>query len=127
MAAVTKVKPRFVSPVGYEEIDVCELLEDVEAGDLLQFTGDMSDGQAVMQLVPANATEQVDGVALQTGFAGQRGFDFGIVFEMDGFSGLAPGDLVYADAAVAGGLNTTANGDPVGKCVRGTRIRFHLM
>lgn len=128
MAAVTRVKPRFVSPVGYEELDVCELLEDVQPGDLLEYTGIMSSGQAVMRILPAGADAEPDGVALKAGYAGERGFDIGIVFEMDGFSGLTPGDPVYPAgvAGVNGGIDTTVNGRVIGKAIRGTRIRFHL-
>lgn len=128
MAAVVRVKPRFVSPVGYEEIDVCELTEDVVAGDLLEYTGVMNDNQALMRKLPAGANAEADGVALKDGFAGQRGFDFGVVFEMDGFSGLTPGDLIHSSSAVSGGLDTTVNGTApaIGKAIRATRIRFHL-
>lgn len=128
MAAVVKVKPRFVSPVGYEEIDVCELTEVVAAGDLLEYTGVISDNMPLMRKLPAAANAEADGIALQAGFAGQRGFDVGIVLEMDGFSGLTPGDPIHSSAAVAGGLDTAVNGTAlsVGKAIRASRIRFHL-
>jgi hypothetical protein len=128
MAAVVRIKPRFVSPVGYEEVDVCELTEDVSAGDLLEFTGVVNDNQALMRKLPAAADAEADGIALKDGFAGQRGFDFGVVLEMDGFSGLTPGDAIHSSSAVAGGLDTTVNGTalPIGKAIRTSRIRFHL-
>lgn len=129
MPPVVKVRARAVSPVGYEWGDVCELLEDVAAGDLLEFTGAMSDGQPVMRRLPAGANAEADGVALQAGFAGKRGFDYGIHYEIDGFSAGTPGDLVYPAGAggVAGGLDTTVNGRPVGKFVKPTRIRFQIL
>lgn len=105
MAAVTRVKPRHVAPVGYEWIDVCELTEDVAAGDLLQFTGVMSDNLPLMRKCPTGSVP--DGIALKAGFAGQRGFDVGIHCEMDGFSGLTPGAKVYQSGSVAGGEDTT--------------------
>ena len=128
MAAVTKVKPRFVSPVGYEEIDTCELTEAVVAGDLLEYTGVTNDNQPLMRKLPAGAAAEADGIALKDGYAGQRGFDVGITLEMDGFSGLTPGDAIHSSSTVAGGLDTTANGAAlsVGKAVRTTRIRFHF-
>jgi hypothetical protein len=138
MAAVVRVKPRHVAPVGYEWIDVCELVEDVLAGDLLQFTGVVNDNMTLMRKLPAGANAEPDGVALKDGFAGQRGLDYGIHCEMDGFSGLIPGALIYSSSAVAGGQDTTPNGatpaaaaPPVsyglaGKAVRATRIRFQL-
>ena len=138
MAAVVKVKPRHVAPVGYEWIDVCELTEDVAPGDQLEFTGLSNDNLPLMRKLPAGANAESDGVALKTGFAGQRGFDYGIHCEMDGFSGLTPGDLIYTSSAVAGGLDTTPNGATpaaaappvsyglVGKAIKPTRIRFQI-
>lgn len=138
MAAVTRVKPRHVAPVGYEWIDTCELTEDVVAGDLLEFTGVMNDNMPLMRKLPAGANAEPDGVALKDGFAGQRGFDYGIHSEMDGFSGGTPGDSVYSSASVSGGLDTSPNGvtpaaaaPPVsyglcGKFVKPSRIRFQI-
>ena len=128
MAAVVRVKPRHVSPVGYEWIDVCELFEDVVAGDFLQFTGTVNSNMPVMKKCPAVANAEPDGIALKAGYAGQRGLDYGIHCEVDGFSGLTPGQLIYSSAAVAGGQDTAANGTaPVsGKAVRANRIRFTL-
>jgi hypothetical protein len=128
MAAVVRVKPRHVAPVGYEWIDTCELTEDVVAGDFLEFTGVMSDNLPLMSKLPAGADAEPDGIALKDGFAGQRGFDYGIHCEMDGFSGLTPGDLIFSSAAVAGGQDTAANGNaPVsGKVIKPSRIRFQI-
>lgn len=138
MAAVTKVKPRHVAPVGYEWIDVCELTEDVNAGDLLEFTGVTNDNLPLMRKLPAAANAEPDGIALKGGFAGERGFDYGIHTEMDGFSGLTPGDPIYSSAAVAGGLDTAPNGVTpaaaappvsyglVGKAIKASRIRFQI-
>lgn len=128
MAAVVRVKPRHVAPVGYEWIDICELTEDVVAGDFLEFTGVMSDNLPLMRKLPAGASAEPDGIALKDGYAGQRGLDYGIHCEMDGFSGLTPGDLVFSSAAVAGGQDTAANGTaPVsGKAIKPSRIRFQI-
>jgi hypothetical protein len=129
MAAVTRVKPRHVAPVGYEWIDVCELTEDVLAGNLLEFTGVMNDNLPLMRKLPAGAAAIADGIALKDGFAGQRGFDYGVHTEMDGFSGLTPGDLIYSSAAVAGGADTAPNGaaPAIGKAIKPSRIRFQIL
>ncbi len=126
MAAVVRVKPRHVAPVGYEWIDVCELTEAVVAGDYLEFTGVMNDNLPLMRKLPAGAAAEPDGIALKDGYAGQRGFDYGIHTEMDGFSGLTPGDLIYASAAVAGGQDTAVEGVASGKAVKPSRIRFTI-
>ena len=128
MPPVVRVKARHVSPVGYEWIDVCELSEDVEAGDNLEFTGTVNEGLPVMRKLPAGENAEADGVSLKKGFAGARGHDYGIHTEMDGFSGLTPGELVYAAGAggANGGQDTTANGTPIGKAVLATRIRFQF-
>lgn len=128
MAAVVRVKPRHVAPVGYEWIDVCELTEGVVSGDFLEFTGVMNDNLPLMRKLPAGANAEPDGIALKDGYAGQRGFDYGIHCEMDGFSGGTPGDLVYSSAAVAGGQDNAANGTaPVsGKFIKPSRIRFQI-
>lgn len=128
MAAVVRVKPRHVAPVGYEWIDTCELTEAVVAGDFLEFTGVMSDNMPLMRKLPAGANAEPDGIALKDGYAGQRGLDYGIHCEMDGFSGLTPGDLIFSSAAVAGGQDTAANGTaPVsGKAIKPSRIRFQI-
>jgi hypothetical protein len=129
MAAVTRVKPRHVAPVGYEWIDVCELTEAVVAGDYLKFTGSSNDNMPLMQKLPAAANAEPDGIALKDGYAGQRGFDYGIHCEMDGFSGLTPGALIHASAAVAGGQDTAVNGTgvPRAKAVKTSRIRFTIL
>ena len=138
MAAVTRVKARHVAPVGYEWIDTCELYEDVVAGDLLEFTGTVTDNMPVMRKLAAGANAEADGVALKDGFAGQRGFDYGIHCEMDGWSGMTPGAPLYSSASTAGGIDTSANGVTptagaapvsyglVGKAVKATRIRFQI-
>lgn len=107
MAAVTKVKARNCTPVGYEVNDVCVLSEAVTAGDLLVFTGAITNGMPVMSKAPTTVTE-AHGIATKDGFAGQQGFDFGIQGEMDGFANLTPGAPLYPSGSVAGGIDTTA-------------------
>lgn len=127
MAAVTKVKPRSVQIPGYELNDVCELVAAVDAGDLLVYNGVEVNGMPQMVRATAGAGE-ADGIALRDGYAGERGFDVGIIGEMDGFAGLTPGAGLYPSASVAGGIDTTR---PTGaaaqiKAVRSTRIRFNF-
>ncbi len=107
MAAVNRVKARPCTPVGYEVVDKVQLDGDVVAGDLLTYTGDVSEGQSVMEKAPAGTVE-AHGIALQDGYEGQRGFSVGIQGEMDGFSGLTPGDPLFPSDAVAGGLDDSA-------------------
>ncbi|HEY0006927.1 MAG TPA: hypothetical protein VGB17_19260 [Pyrinomonadaceae bacterium] len=128
MAAVTRVKARPCTPVGYEVVDRVELAEDVVAGDLLVFTGAMSEGQAVMEKAGTSEIEP-DAIALQDEFAGKRGYSVGIQGEMDGFSGMTPKTPLYPSGSTAGGLDTTA---PEGaviriKAVTATRIRYNFV
>lgn len=128
MAAITVVKARACSPPGYEVNDTCELADDVTAGDLLVLSGTVSGGLPVMEKAPTTALEP-DGIALQDGYDGQRGFSYGIQGEMDGFSGLTPGALLYPSGTTAGVIDDTK---PTGaanriKAVTTTRIRYNLL
>lgn len=120
MAAVTRVKARPCTVVGYEVVEVGTLAEAVVAGDLLK------NGASGWSKAAAGATE-ADGIALQDGYAGQSGFSIGIQGEMDGFSGLTPGAALYPSATVAGGLDTTAAGVIRVKATRATRIRYNFV
>lgn len=124
ISAFTAAKP--CTPVGYEVVDKVQLSVAVTAGQLLKYTGSSSDGMAIMGLAAAGATE-VDGIALQDGYAGQRGFSVGIQGEMDGFVSLTPGTALYPSGSVAGGIDTTAAGVIRMKAVRTTRIRFNFV
>lgn len=126
MAAVTRVKARPCTPVGYEVVDKVELGEAVTAGDLLKYNGSTNDGQSIVVKAAAAATE-ADGIALQDGFSGQRGFSMGLHGEMDGFSGMTPGTALYPSATVAGGLDTTAAGAIRVKAVKAARIRYNFV
>lgn len=127
MASVTRSSPHFVSPPGHEVTDKCELSEDVSAGDLLAYTGAMSAGQPVMQKCPTG--DEPDGIALKDGKSGKRGFDVGIVGEMDGFSGLSPGADLYASTTTPGDIDDASGSGTAApiKAVRKTRIRFSFV
>lgn len=123
MAAITRVKGRPVTPVGYEVNDKGTLTEDVTAGDLLK------NGSSGWSKAPITGITEADGIALQDGYSGQSGFSIGIHGEMDGFSGMTPGTSLYPSTATAGGLDTTAI---TGAAVRvkartATRIAFNFV
>jgi hypothetical protein len=120
MAAVTRVKARPVTPVGYEVVDKGNLTENVVAGDQLK------NGANGWSKLAAGQTE-ADGIALQDGYAGQGGFSIGIQGEMDGFSGMTPGTPLYPSPSVAGGLDTIAAGAIRVKATTPTRIRYNFV
>ena len=102
MAAVTRVKARPCTPVGYEVVEkAATLTEDVTAGDLLTL-GASGWSKAGTSTVSAH------GIALQDGYAGQKDASVGIQGEMDGFSGMTPGTPLYPSGTTAGGLDTVA-------------------
>lgn len=107
MAAVTRVKSRPTTVVGYEVNDKGSAAEALTAGDLLKITGATANDAPVWSRLPAGQTE-ADGIALQDFYAGQAGISVGIHGEMAGFSGLTPGAPLYPSATVAGGLDTSA-------------------
>jgi len=126
MAAVTVVKARPCTPVGYEVNDKCVLSGAVTAGDCLKFTGAVSNGLPVMAKATGGATE-VDGIALTDGYDGQAGYSYGLQGEMDGFSGMTPGTAIYPAPSTAGGWDTSAAGAIRAKAITATRIRYNLV
>ncbi|HYP18611.1 MAG TPA: hypothetical protein VEY08_00950 [Chloroflexia bacterium] len=125
MAAVTVVKARYVTPVNYEVIDKCVLSEAVVAGDQLVFTGTVTNGLPVMSKAPTAGITEAHGMAIKDGYAAQEGFEVLIQGEMDGFSGLTPGNPIYPSTATAGKLDTTAIASATVRvrAIRATRIR----
>ncbi|OJW05787.1 MAG: hypothetical protein BGO39_05005 [Chloroflexi bacterium 54-19] len=105
MAAVTRVKARPVTPVGYEVNDKGTLTEDVIAGDQLVISGEVANVKQWSKC-PTTAKE-ADGIALTDGFNGGVA-DVGIQGEMDGFSGMTPSTPLYPSGTTTGGLDTTA-------------------
>lgn len=128
MAAVTRTKARPVTPVGYEVVDKVTLGADVVAGDQLIYNGSTSNGLSVM-VKATTSTIEAHGIALQDGYNGQSGFSVGIQGEIDGFSGMTPGTLLYPSASVAGGTDTTAPEDAVARmrAVTASRIRYNFI
>ena len=101
MAAVTRVKARPCAPAGYEVNDKGVAVEAWVAGDLLV------NGASGWSKAPTG-TKIAHGIGLQDAYAGQANCSIGIQGEMDGFSGLTPGDPLYPSGSTAGGLDTTA-------------------
>lgn len=121
MAAVTRVKARPVTPVGYEVVsDVKIVTAAVTAGDMVILT---ANGWAPS--TAANPTYK-RGFAAQDYYAGQRDCSILTTGEMDGWSGMTPGVPLYPDAAA--GLETVAVVGFVGlvHAVSATRIAFTL-
>lgn len=121
MAAVTRVKARPVTPVGYEFVSAQNIVTvAVAAGDLLMLT---ASGWALSTAAsPANKR----GFAAQDYYAGQRDCSVLTTGEMDGWSGMVAGVPLYPDAA--GGLNDVAVAGFVGliHAVSASRIAFTL-
>lgn len=129
MPQVTRVKPLLVSPPGYEVVDVGTATEAISRGMLVRQTA------AGWSKAPAGATD-ASGVALQDYYLGQGGCDFLVQGEMDGYSGLTPGDPLYPSATVAGNIQTevltVATTPPVPVTARmraatASRIRFNFV
>jgi hypothetical protein len=122
MAAVTRVKARPCTPVGYEVVDKGKLVEDVSAGDLLTLS-------ATGWRKAVAGTAEAHGIALQNGYTGQSGFSVGIQGEMDGFAGMTPGTALFPSATVAGGLDTTQPSGAVARvrAVTATRVRYNFV
>jgi hypothetical protein len=124
MAEVTVENARPCTPAGYEVVDRCVLAEDVAAGDLLVYTGNVVDGLPEMEKAPSSAKE-VHGIALKDGYSGQSGFDVGVQGEMDGFAGLTPGTPLFA-SSTSGKIDTTEPTDAALqlRAVRSGRVRY---
>jgi hypothetical protein len=121
MAAVTRVKARVVTPVGYEVVSPAQTVtENVTAGDLLIL------GASGWSRSPNTTPAAKHGFAAQDYVAGQS--DCSVLFagEMDGWSGLTPGAPLYPGAT--GGLDDAAVTGFVGliHALTATRISFTL-
>jgi hypothetical protein len=112
MAAVTRVKAEYITPVGYEVNDTGKYTEDVIAGDELVINGEVS-GVKTWGKCPTTETEG-QGIAIKNGKTGGVA-EVLIQGELSGFSGLTAGAPIYPSATVAGGLDTTK---PAGATVR---------
>lgn len=128
MAAVTVVELHPVTPTGYEVIDRGMATEDIGVGNQVVIT---SSG---ISKCPTSAKE-CHGIALKATKANML-CEYGVQGEMDGYSGLTPGDPLYPSDSVAGGIDTTATqygttpAVPATvrvRAIRTTRIRYNYV
>lgn len=124
--------PKFVSPPGYEVVDVGTATETILKGQLVVRTA------SGWSKAPAG-TAYAHGVALKNYAAGQGGCDFLISGEMDGYDmsgGITPGAPIYPSASVAGGLQSdvltvattpAVTVTPQMRAVTTSRIRFNFV
>lgn len=124
MAAITKVDPILVSPVGYESAQHGYAGDDFAAGDLVIISGTPPDARWDVNYEPASAAT-ADGIVLKA--CGEGGtVEVAYAGEMDGFSGLTPG----APLTVASGvIDNTAPAGAASYTIRAvtpTRIRFRF-
>jgi len=126
MAAVTKGTLRPVLVPGYEYNDKGQAKVAIAKGDLLIIAPDVpaSGHEMVWDKAPVSTAEPA-GIALKDAAIGAT-VSAGIQGEMDGYTGLSRGNLLYPSAAVAGGIDTAvlAASTPRIRAVTATRIRY---
>ena len=127
MAAITKVAPKLVSPVGYENVFYAYASEALKAGDAVVITSATAPGGFECVVEEASAAV-AHGIALKNVGAGGRA-EIAWRGEMDGFSGLTPGAAL---SIASGAIDDTApDATQVGaaaiRAVTATRIRFELV
>lgn len=125
MAVVDRAQPDMASPPGYEVVDQVIFSEDVEAGELVAYTGNMKGRQA--EVARATAGGEAHGVALLNEKAGMGG-DILVHGEVDGYEGLTPGADLFLSGATDGALeDASANGSAIPvRAVTDTRIRVNF-
>lgn len=126
MAAITVVKPLHVSPTAYEVVDKAMATEAMAPGDQVVI------GANGISKCPA-AAKECHGVVLKP-CPINMSCDYGIQGEMDGFSGLTPGNPLYPSATTAGVMDTVVAENTVGnpatvrvRAVTATRIRYNFV
>ena len=126
MAAITKVEPILVSPVGYENVFYAYASEALERGDLVVITSATPPGGFENVVEEADAAVAHGIVLKDCGLGGKA--EIAWRGEMDGYSGLTPG----APLSVASGViddaapDATQVGAAAIRAVTPTRIRFDL-
>lgn len=112
MAAITRVKARPVSPPGFEYQNIAAQAKvALVAGDLVQIASDtpgLGYPFVVEKLTTANAKTGVKKYVAITDAKASSVANIGDELEMDGWSGMTPGNPVYPSGSTAGGLDTTA-------------------
>lgn len=129
MTAISKVKPRLVSPVGYESAQHGEAGDDFSAGDLVIISGTPTDARWDCVYEPAVAAV-AHGIVLKDCKEGGT-VEVAYEGEMDGFSSLTPGDaLSVASGAIDDTAPVQSDTDPAINytitAVSATRIRFRF-
>lgn len=140
MAAITKVDPILVSPVGYESAQHGYATEDLNAGELVVVAGAPPDARWDISYEEADGADAI-GIVLKSCKAGGT-VDVAYEGEMDGFSGLTAGNLlsivngaIDSAAPTHAVTGTETGGDVTGtatllpytiRAVTETRIRFRF-
>lgn len=125
MAAISKVAPKLVSPVGYENVFYAYASEALEAGDVVVITSDAAPGGFECVVEEAGAAVG-HGIAVKDAGVGGRA-EIAWRGEMDGFAGLTPGAPL---TIASGAIDNTAPGEGISTSIRAvspTRIRFDLI
>lgn len=105
MTPITKVRPKFVSPKGYEEIVRGIATVDLGVADPVVIDASVTpDARYDCAIKKAASEAFFHGVVAKDAKAGQV-VEVILQGEMDGFSGMTPGAPIYAEA---GALGTTA-------------------
>lgn len=124
MAAITKVDPAPCSPPGYEFNDSGYASVDIAKGDPIVITTAAPPSRKWEQVVAKAAAAVATGIALKDVKVGGTA-EYGVVGEMDGFSGLTRGTPL---SIVSGAIDTTA---PTGavqiRAVTASRIRYSFV
>lgn len=121
MAAVLKVDPSFVAPPGMEQIDTGYASEDIEVGDPVVIVDDAVPNKMWTAVIAKATGTEFHGICVKT--TKMRGMcEYASQGEMDGFTGLTPGNSV---TVVDGVLDDTeATGNAQIRAVNSSRIRW---
>jgi hypothetical protein len=127
MAAVTKGVLHPVTVPGYDVSDKGQAKVDLAVGDLVIITNDAPTVgyEKVWDKAPITGITEAHGIVLAAAKAAGT-VSVGIHGEMDGFSGLTRGAVLYPSTATAGGIDTTAIAAATERirAVTASRIRF---
>src|SRR5574337_824934 len=130
MAAVTKGTLHPVTVPGYEINDKGQAKVDLAVGDLLIITNDTPNVgfEKVWDKAPITGITEAMGIALVAVKAGGA-VSVGVEGEMDGFSGMTRGAVLYPSTATAGGLDTTLITGAIARirAVTASRIRYSFV
>lgn len=117
VAANGRIAP--VAPPGMEVTDRGYAEEDLKAGDLIVISPDAPPSPVDEFAVRKATGDEAHGICLVDCNEGGLA-EFSTQNEMDGYTGLTPGDGL---SVVDGMLDTDATGDIVARCVTTSRIR----